>query len=401
MADIQFEERVFRAPAGYRAAGIACGIKESGAKDLALIVSDREASAAGVFTTNRVQAAPIRINRAHLASGTARAIIVNSGNANACTGDPGEQDAALTAQEVAKSLSLSSEDVLVNSTGVIGVPLPMDVLLKGAQEAVKALGEEDWIDCAEAIMTTDTRPKTASATFDVGSTTVTVSGMAKGAGMIAPNMATMLGFVVTDAAISPAELQSLLSTTVKSSFNCITVDGDMSTNDTVLALANGASETDPLAGEALDTFSVALDHVCTSLARQIARDGEGATRLITIEVTGAPDEDAARTLGLSVANSNLVKTAVFGRDPNWGRILCAAGYSGIDFDPEKTAVSIVDIPIYASGSGVPFDHDAAVEALGADEVTIDIDLGAGNAEATLYTCDLTYDYIRINAEYTT
>lgn len=401
MADIQFEERVFRAPAGYRAAGIACGIKESGAKDLALIVSDREASAAGVFTTNRVQAAPIRINRAHLASGTARAIVVNSGNANACTGDPGEQDAARTAQEVAKSLSLSSEDVLVNSTGVIGVPLPMDVLLKGAQEAVKALREEDWIDAAEAIMTTDTRPKTASATFDVGSTTVTVSGMAKGAGMIAPNMATMLGFVVTDASISPVELQRLLSTTVKSSFNCITVDGDMSTNDTVLALANGAFENDNLSGEAIDTFSVALDQVCTSLARQIARDGEGATKLITIEVTGAPDEDAARTVGLSVANSNLVKTAVFGRDPNWGRILCAAGYSGVDFDPDKTAVSIVGIPIYASGRGVPFDHDAAVEALGADEITIDIDLGAGHAEATLYTCDLTYDYVRINAEYTT
>jgi glutamate N-acetyltransferase/amino-acid N-acetyltransferase len=401
MGGIQFEAHVFKAPAGYRAVGLACGIKESGAKDLALIVSDREASAAGVFTTNRVHAAPVRLNRAHLKSGTARAIIVNSGNANACTGEPGEQDAALTAQELGKSLSLPAEDVLVNSTGVIGVPLPMDTLLKGAQDAVRRLGETGWSDAAEAIMTTDTRPKTASATFEVGGTTVTISGMAKGAGMIAPNMATMLGFIVTDAALPPSELQSQLSRSVKTSFNCITVDGDMSTNDTVLALANGASGIEHLSGADLDTFSAALDQVCTGLARQIARDGEGATKLIKIHVRGAPDEAAARTVGLSVANSNLVKTAIFGRDPNWGRILCAAGYAGVDFDPDRTTVSIVNMPIYASGRGVPFDHDAAVEALGAEEIPIDIDLGSGDGEATIYTCDLTYDYVRINAEYTT
>ena len=397
---VHFEENVFTAPTGFRAVGLAVGIKESGAKDLALIVSDRDASAAGVFTTNRVQAAPVHLNRTHLQSGTARAIIVNSGNANACTGKPGDHDAARTAQELANALSLSAEDVLVNSTGVIGVPLPMDVLLKGAQEAVRGLGEGGWGDAAEAIMTTDTRPKTASATFVVKGATITVSGMAKGAGMIAPNMATMLGFIVTDAALDPAELQSQLSRSVQTSFNCITVDGDMSTNDTVLALANGASGSS-LSDDELDAFAAALDCVCTSLARQIARDGEGATKLITIEVTGAPDADSARTVGLSVANSNLVKTAVFGRDPNWGRILCAAGYAGVDFDADRTTVSIVGIPIYASGGGVPFDHEAAVEALGADEITIDIDLGAGDAVATLYTCDLTYDYVRINAEYTT
>ncbi len=400
MADIRFEEHAFHPPADFRAVGLACGIKEGGTKDLALIVSDREASAAGVFTTNRVQAAPVHLNRAHLKSGTARAIIVNSGNANACTGEPGEQDAARTAHELANTMSISADDVLVNSTGVIGVPLPMDVLLKGAQDAVKSLGETGWEDAAEAIMTTDTRPKTASASFDVEGSTVTVSGMAKGAGMIAPNMATMLSFVVTDAALPASELQSQLTAAVQRSFNCITVDGDMSTNDTVLVLANGASGA-TLSDGNVEPFASALQQVCTSLARQIARDGEGATKLITIEVRGAQNEEDARTVGLSVANSNLVKTAVFGRDPNWGRILCAAGYSGVNFDPDRAAVSIVSIPIYASGGGVPFDHDAAVEALGADEISIDIDLDAGPAGATLYTCDLTYDYVRINAEYTT
>jgi glutamate N-acetyltransferase/amino-acid N-acetyltransferase len=225
--------------------------------------------------------------------------------------------------------------------------------------------------------------------------------MAKGSGMIAPNMATMLCFVVTDAGVSASDLKAALSAASRRSFNCVTIDGDMSTNDTILILANDAAETGPLSGGDLERFNDALEQVCISLARQVARDGEGATKLITIHVVGATHEDAARTVGLSVANSNLVKTAVFGRDPNWGRILCAMGYAGIDFDPDEVTVSVAGIPIYADGAGLDFDHDEAVKALGAEDVAIDIDLRSGDDESVIYTCDLTYEYVRINAEYTT
>jgi glutamate N-acetyltransferase / amino-acid N-acetyltransferase len=397
---LDFQEGKLLPPKGYRATGLACGIDDDGIKDIALIASDRSASAAGVFTTNIVQAAPVHLNREHLASGTAQAILVNSGNANACTGEKGMANARHEATLIADGLSLSAEDVLVNSTGVIGVQLPMEAVESGIQSVLSDLGS-DWDAASEAIMTTDTVPKRASATFEVSGKTVTVSGMAKGAGMIAPNMATMLCFVVTDAGVSPADLKTSLSRASQHSFNCVTVDGDMSTNDTILVMANDAAETGHLTGNDLDTFSDALEQVCISLAKQVARDGEGATKLITIRVTGAPDEAAGRTVGLSVANSSLVKTAVFGRDPNWGRILCAMGYAGVDFDPEAARVSMAGIPIYADGAGLEYDHDAAVKALGAENIPIDIDLAAGNAEAVIYTCDLTYDYVRINAEYTT
>lgn len=394
-----FEDKLLP-PKGYRAVGLACGIKGEDVKDIALIASDRPASAAGVFTTNIVQAAPVHLNREHLADGKAQAILVNSGNANACTGEKGMSNARHEATLVADGLGLSDKDVLVNSTGVIGVQLPMDKIDAGISSVLENLGD-DWDAAAEAIMTTDTVPKRASATVDINGKTVTVAGIAKGAGMIAPNMATMLCFVVTDAGVSPADLKASLTQAAQHSFNCVTVDGDMSTNDTVLVMANDAAETGALTGEALEAFTEALEQVCISLAKQIARDGEGATKLITIRVKGAPDEDAGRTVGLSVANSSLVKTAVFGRDPNWGRILCAMGYAGVPFDPEDATVSMAGIPIYADGSGLAFDHDAAVKALGADDISIDIDLRAGNAESVIYTCDLTYDYVRINAEYTT
>ena len=354
-----------------------------------------------MFTTNRVQAAPLHLNREHLQNGQARAILVNSKNANACTGEQGLADAKKSARLVADGMGLAAEEVLVNSTGVIGVPLPMDILEPGIQNIVPALNSKGWNDAAEAILTTDTVPKKATARLNLDGVEITLAGIAKGAGMIAPNMATMLSFVTTDAALSPNQLQASLQEAVKKSFNCITVDGDMSTNDTVLALANGAGNGPHLEGESLESFQEALNTLCASLAKQIARDGEGATKLITIQVDGAASEEDARTVGLSVANSSLVKTAVFGRDPNWGRILCAMGYAGVPIDPDKASVSMAGFPIYQAGSGQLFDHDSAVEALGASHINIDIDLGMGAASATLYTCDLTYEYVKINAEYTT
>ena len=387
-------------PTGFKAAGVACGLKPEG-RDLALIVSDRPANAAGMFTTNQVTAAPIRLNRTHLQDGQAQAIVANSKNANACTGDQGLIDARRMAELSADTLGLTPEQVLVNSTGVIGVPLPVDKIESGIPEAAAQLCEEGWETAAEAIMTTDTVTKMATVKADYAGRALTLCGIAKGAGMIAPNMATMLVFLATDATLSPEDLKTALGEAVSKSFNCITVDGDMSTNDTVLILANGASEGDRLSGQGNEAFQEGLDAVCISLAKQIARDGEGATKLITVRVGGAKCEDDARKIGLSVANSNLVKTAVFGKDPNWGRILCAVGYAGVPIEENRISVSMADIPIYEKGTGLHFDNDTAVDALSNGEVEIRIDLGEGNEKAEIYTCDLTYDYVRINAEYTT
>ena len=387
-------------PEGFRASGVACGLKPEG-RDLALIASDRPAAAAGVFTTNRVQAAPLQVNREHLADHTAKAVVVNSKNANACTGERGLADARQTAREVARELDVAPEDVLVNSTGVIGVPLPMDRIRSGVPAAVRDLRDDGWADAAAAIMTTDTAPKMASVRIRLEGHSVTICGIAKGSGMIAPDMATMLGFVATDATIDPGRLETCLREAADRSFNCITVDGDTSTNDTVLLLANGAACEHPLSPGEVAIFQTGLNAVCGSLARQIARDGEGATKLITIRVAGAASAREARTIGLSVGNSNLVKTAVFGRDPNWGRILCAIGYAGVPVDPDRISVSMAGIPIYGLGRGLPFDAGDAIRALSAEDVDIEIDLGRGDRSATVYTCDLTYDYVRINAEYTT
>ncbi len=387
-------------PEGFRASGVACGLKPEG-RDLALITSDRPAAAAGVFTTNRVQAAPIQLNREHLADNTAQAIVVNSRNANACTGERGLSDARQTAREVARELNVAAEYVLVNSTGVIGVPLPMDKIRSGIPAAVRDLREDGWADAAAAMMTTDTVPKMASVRMHLEECIVTVCGIAKGAGMIAPDMATMLGFVATDVRIDPDPLEKCLRDAVDRSFNCITVDGDTSTNDTVLLLANGAACERALSPGEVTSFQAGLNAVCVSLARQIARDGEGATKLITIRVDGAASTADARTVGLSVGNSKLVKTAVFGRDPNWGRILCAIGYAGVPVNPDEISVSMAGIPIYGQGRGLRFDADDAIRALSASDIDIEISLGQGNWSATTYTCDLTYDYVRINAEYTT
>ena len=392
-------------PAGYRAAGIACGIKDSGTKDLALVVSDRPASAAAVYTRNRVQAAPIAVDRRHLEDGRAQAVILNSGNANSCTGAPGEADAQRMCSLSAEALDLLPEDVLVCSTGIIGEPLPMGVIEAGIPTLVESLSEAGGVDCAEAMMTTDTVAKHLAVEIEIDGKTVHVGGVAKGAAMISPNMATMLAVVGTDAALPASQLRELLVKAVEGSFNCVTVDGDMSTNDTVIALANGAAgvgDVDtPMDESAAQTLFEAMAHVCRHLARAMAADGEGASKLIQILVRGGRTEAEARQVGLSVANSSLVKTASFGNDPNWGRILCAMGYAGVDIEPGDVEVSLCGTTIYADGSGAAYDADVLSNAMKEKEITIDIDLAMGQATAEIFTCDLTYDYVRLNAEYTT
>jgi glutamate N-acetyltransferase/amino-acid N-acetyltransferase len=388
---------------GYRAGAVTARIKPGSERpDLALVLSDRPAAAAAVFTTNRVQAAPILVDREHLRQGCARAVILNAGNANACTGAQGVADARRTCELTAAALGVRAEEVLVCSTGVIGVPMPMPAVQTALPALTSCLAADGGPAAARAIMTTDTVPKEIAVEIAVAGRTVRIGGMAKGAGMIAPHMATMLSVVTTDAAIDREALQALLSAVVERSFNCVTVDGDMSTNDTLIVLANGAGGVEVGPGApAHDVFAAALEHVCRQLARMIARDGEGATKLVPVQVRGAVDEAEARRIGLSVANSNLVKTAIFGNDPNWGRILCAAGYAGVDFDPDQVEVSLCGVPIFRQGGGLPFDKAALSQAMRADEVLIRIELQRGSAAAEVFTCDFSYDYVRINADYTT
>lgn len=391
-------------PSGYQAAGVRAGIKPGSFKDdVALVLSATSASVAAVFTTNLVQAAPVTVDRERVRRGRARAVVLNSGNANACTGAKGLTDAEAMCAAAAVSLGIAPEDVLVCSTGVIGQLLPMDVMLPGVKAAAAALSTAGGADAARAIMTTDTVAKTCAVELELGGKLVRIGGMAKGSGMIAPDMATMLSVITTDAAVSPELLRALLGRAVQRSFNCITVDGDMSTNDTLILLANGASGSAPLEspGPEAEVFYAGLEAVCRALSRMIARDGEGATKLVTVNVQGASDEAGARKVGLAVANSTLVKTAIFGNDPNWGRILCAMGYAGVQFDPNAAAVTLCGVRIFAAGSGQAFDARELSSAMGAAEVPIDIDLGAGTAAAQIFTCDLSYEYVKINAEYTT
>lgn len=393
-------------PKGFQAAGIVAGIKASGRKDMALIASTRPASGAAVYTTNRVHGAPIDVCREHLADGRARAVIINSGNANVCNGDRGRSDARRMCALAAQALGVEAQEVLVCSTGIIGVPLPMAVIEKGIPRVVEALSAHGGTQAAEAMMTTDTVAKHCAVAVDLEGVAVTVGAIAKGAAMISPNMATMLSVVATDAAVNPGQLRQLLVRAVGRSFNCCTVDGDMSTSDTVIALANGAAMggaegAADLSPAALEVLGGAMAHVCRTMARAMAADGEGATKLIEIRVTGCRTEAEARRVGLSVANSSLVKTAAFGNDPNWGRILCAIGYAGVDLDPEAIDVALCGTPIYAGGRGLPFDAAALSEAMKAEEIGIDVDLKTGAASAEVFTCDLTYEYVRLNAEYTT
>jgi glutamate N-acetyltransferase/amino-acid N-acetyltransferase len=362
---------------------------------LALVASRTPAAVAGVFTTNRVKAAPVLLSQQRAAAGRARAVIVNSGNANACTGEEGMSAAERMAAAAARRLDVTADEVLVLSTGVIGVPLPVEKI----EAALPALtpSPDGGDAAAQAIMTTDTRPKTAAVELAIDGSTVRIGGMAKGAGMIHPNMATMLAVITADAAIAPADLQRHLSAAARRSFNRIDVDGDTSTNDSVVVLANGASGT-TLPGE---LFTEALTQVCVSLARQIAAGGEGATKLLEVTVTGAARLEDAETAARAITRSTLVKAAMYGNDPNWGRILCAAGYSGAAFDPAGARLMVQGIPLFAHGMPLPFDAMAASAALRAPEVAVHLDLGSGDESATAWGCDLSPEYVRFNAEYTT
>lgn len=388
------------APSGFRAAGVTAGIKSAG-RDVALIFSDRKASAAALFTTNRVQAPPITVSREHLRQGQARAIVANSGNANACTGEQGLADARRMAQVAAAALGIAPEEVLVASTGIIGHPLPMERIEAGIRQAAVDAGDRGEL-AAEAIMTTDTRPKQLAVEFHLDGQTVRVGGIAKGAGMIAPHLATMLAFVTTDANVWPEVLQASLAASAARTFNCVTVDGDTSTNDTLFLLANGASGVAIRPGSpAHRKFCHALDVVCLHLAKELARDGEGATKLIEIQVHGARSFAQAQKIGRTIANSPLVKTAFFGNDPNWGRILAAAGRAGVPLDPQRLALRLGDVALVEGGAPLPFDAAAARAVMERREVRLALDLGLGPVSATVWTCDLSYDYVRINAEYHT
>jgi len=388
--------------AGFRVAASRAGIKSAEAEpDVALIVCDGPAVAAGVFTQNRFAAAPVLWDKELLPADDMRAVVVNSGNANACTGEPGKADVRTCAATVAQMLGCRPEQVCVSSTGIIGHPLPMDKLVPGIRTACDGLSDqpEAAAMAARAIMTTDTRPKTCAVRAEVDGVPVHVGGMAKGSGMIAPNMATMLAYVTTDAAVPAALLQQALRDATDDTFNRITVDGDSSTNDSVIALASGASGaevSDATGGVA--AFREALHAVMADLSLQIVRDGEGATMCVAVHVHGARTPEDAHRVARTVAESQLFKCAVYGRDPNWGRIVCAVGYSGVDIAPEKVSVHIGQTCVL--NCGAPTHADAAAEMQGED-VTVRIDLGAGAAESRVWTCDLTDGYVRINAEYHT
>jgi glutamate N-acetyltransferase / amino-acid N-acetyltransferase len=417
----------FELAPGFRAAATACGLKPSGNLDLCLIVAAKPATAAGVFTTNRVKAAPVLLDREVLAShaGSIRAVIANSGCANACTGAPGMADAREMAALAASVVGCAPEQVLVLSTGVIGKRLDLAAIGRGvrgmsvALEGVAAPARDNALSAPEpgglvvevggamaarAVMTTDTRPKTASADVSIGGRTVTIRGFAKGAGMIHPNLATMLSVITTDAWISPSVLDAALRAVSRRTFERVSVDGDMSTNDTVLLLASGASGV--VVDEArMPEFVSALEELCRSLARQIARDGEGATRLVEIVVSGAESEEQAHAVANKIACSPLVKTAIHGGDPNWGRVLAAAGAAGVELDSGRLALfmgAVGDaIRVAEDGMALDFDHTAAARRLRQDPARIALDLGIGTAVAAVWTCDLSADYVAINAEYTT
>ncbi|MCL4812396.1 MAG: bifunctional glutamate N-acetyltransferase/amino-acid acetyltransferase ArgJ [Vicinamibacteraceae bacterium] len=391
------------APRGFTAAGIACGIKKNGRRDLALVVSDRPAAAAGIFTVSLAPAAPVVVSRAHLdaTAGVGRAVVINSGCANACTGAEGLETARLMTIEAARALGCDAEEVLVASTGVIGVALDRLVAGRGIIAAAAALDRRHHAEAAEAIMTTDPFPKSDAVRVTLPGGTFTVGGMAKGSGMIEPMMATMLAVLTTDAAVPPALLRRALVEACDTTFNAITVDGECSTNDSVFALANGAS------GVEIDerSYSVlveALASVARTLALDIVRGGEGATKLIEVRVTGAASGEDARRAAKAIANSLLVKTAVHGGDPNWGRLVAVAGRCGSAFDLARARVTIGEVELFVDGR--PFDEraDDAGRHLAGREVVLQVDLGTGgSSEATVWTCDLSAEYVKINAEYRT
>jgi glutamate N-acetyltransferase/amino-acid N-acetyltransferase len=391
------------APAGFRSAGVACGIKKTGALDLALIASDTTASAAAVFTTNKAQAAPVTVSQQRLraSSGRARAVAINSGCANACTGPDGHATAEAMAEATAAAVGAAPAEVLIASTGVIGVALDRERVTSGILSAAAALSRDGGPDAAKAIMTTDPFPKETAVELTTPVGTFRVGGIAKGSGMIEPLMATMLAVVTTDAAVAPALLQRALTAVTDVTFNAITVDGECSTNDCVFALANGASGV-TLGDGQFDVLVEALRLVCEPLAIGIVRGGEGATKLVTVEVTGGRSAVEAKRAARAIANSPLVKTAVHGADPNWGRLVAVAGRAGVEFVLDRARVQIGEVELFAGGR--PFDEraEAASEHLQGKDVRLHVDLGTGgNGSARMWTCDLSADYVKINAEYRT
>ncbi|MCR1841161.1 bifunctional ornithine acetyltransferase/N-acetylglutamate synthase [Murimonas intestini] len=404
---MQMTEGGVTAAKGFVAAGIYAGIKKD-KKDMAMIYSKVPCVAAGTFTTNIVKAAPVKWDQDVVYhSEKAQAVVANSGVANACTGEEGMRYCRETARTAAELLNISEKEVLVASTGVIGRQLPIDIIKEGVVSMVPLLSEskEAGILAAESIMTTDTIRKEAAVTFELGGRTVTVGGMSKGSGMIHPNMCTMLSFVTTDAAISKEMLQKAQSASVKDTYNMISVDGDTSTNDTALILANGLAGNDEITeeGEDFDTFLKALNMVNTALAKKMAGDGEGATALFEVKVIGAESKEQAVTLSKSVITSNLTKAAIFGHDANWGRILCAMGYSGAEFDPEKVDLYFESaagkLKIIENGVSTGYSEELATKILSEKEVTAIADIKMGDACATAWGCDLTFDYVKINADY--
>jgi len=390
------------APKGFLAAGIHCGIKKPGLLDLALIVSEQSGPIAGVFTKNQVVAAPVIIDRLHLRQGTGRAILVNSGNANACTGAKGLSAAKKTAAVLARHMGIPSQHVFIGSTGVIGRVLPVDRIVKAIPNLVAQLSDRGGPDAAQAIMTTDLRQKSIALQDTIGGRLVTIGGMAKGSGMIHPNMATMLAYVTTDASITKKALQEALNLAVNESFNCISVDGDTSTNDTVLCMANGMAE-NPTIKEgtpAFQRFLLLLTEACQSLALAICRDGEGVTKVVNIEVTGAATATQARQVAHTIATSSLVKTALFGEDANWGRVMAAIGRAGVPIIPSKLSVSFGGVPMVAKGMGLGLAAEGHIaKVFRQKEFTIAVGLGQGRHRAHIWTTDLSFDYVRINASY--
>jgi glutamate N-acetyltransferase/amino-acid N-acetyltransferase len=392
-------------PKGFRLGGVYCGIKRYADKlDLSLLVSDRPCTAAGVYTTNLVFAAPVKWDRGLTPATDVRGVVVNSGNANACTGERGEIDCRRMAELAAAVCDAEAEQMLVLSTGIIGEFLPLAKIESGIRDVACKLGTDEaaLTAAARGMLTTDTRHKVATRTITVGGNQATITGMAKGAAMIGPKMATMLAVVMTDAAIAPADAQRLLASTVDQTFNCISVDGHMSTNDTVLLLANGAASSAQLGGADLDAFAKALFEVCEELAVAIPADGEGATHLVQVEVRGCRTREEARSIAKSVSESLLVKTAICGADPNWGRIVSAAGYAGVSFDPARVHLWVNDMHLYADGAPLGFDHDAASKSIKENRDTkILLTFGEGDESIRFWSTDLTAEYVRLNADYHT
>ena len=392
---------------GFKANGIHCGIRKNRTKrDLSLIYSQVPASAAAVYTTNLVKGAPLTVTKQHLANGIAQAVICNSGNANTCNAG-GVEIAQQTCQLLADAMNIKADDVVVASTGVIGQPLDITPIADGIPALIAGLSDDGSENAAEGIMTTDTVKKEVAVEFTLGGKTCRIGGIAKGSGMIHPNMATMLVFITTDAAIAPDMLQKALSCDIADTFNMVSVDGDTSTNDMVTVLANGMAGNEPISadGEDFHTFMKALNTVTVHLCRCIAGDGEGATKLLECKVTGAADLQTAKTVAKSVICSSLTKAAMFGADANWGRILCAIGYSGADVDVNKIDVSFKspagEIPVCKNGAGIDFSEETAKQILLEKEIEILVELNSGSAASTAWGCDLTYDYVKINGDYRT